>query len=74
MRDLSEHEFLVSNTSMFRIFLSTLDSGAKVRYSIFDPANQMVFNSEEFVDQLTEFDKIYPGGELNLPFKLVIEY
>jgi hypothetical protein len=50
MRVLSEHEFLISNTSMFRIFLSTLDSGAKVRYSIFDPANQMIFKSEEFVD------------------------
>ena len=59
---------------MYRIFLSTLDSGAMVRYSIFNPDNELLFSSKEFNDELNEFDRIDPVPGSTTPFKLVIEY
>jgi hypothetical protein len=36
IRKLSEHEFLVVGTSIVRVYLNTLNSGARFRYSIMD--------------------------------------
>ena len=79
MRKISVHEFLVPNTSIFRLFLNTLNSGASVRYAIFDSNGKLLLKNDEFSEQLIEFDKLNPvmsetGSNDLTPFKLVIEY
>jgi len=50
----------VPATSQYRIYLNTLNSNAKVRYSIFNIRDELIVTSEHFKGQVTEFDQIKP--------------
>jgi hypothetical protein len=55
LRKLSTHRFLVPTTTMFRLYVNTLDSNVKAKYSIIDSENELVIQNESFETSFIEF-------------------
>ena len=46
------------STSLFRLYLNTLESNVKVKYSIVDHRNEVVIQSEGYESSLIEFSTL----------------
>ena len=77
-RKESKHLFFVRQTSMFRLYLNTLDSNVKVRYSIMNSEHEVVASEAEYLDSTVGFGMLTPldphEGALDAPFTLLLEY
>ena len=47
LRKVSTHKFLVPTTSMFRLYVNTLESHVKAKFSIIDSDNEVIMQNEE---------------------------
>ena len=73
------HHFFVMNTSMFRVYLNTLDSRVKVRWTIKAPDQEVVAGDQGFKESAVGFGMITPVGKnpkeaLDHPYTLYLEY
>ena len=65
---------------MYRLFLNTLDSGVKVKWSILDHSGEEVnrSSSKDFKQSVTDFGMITPSHNpseaIQHPYKLVLEF
>lgn len=77
-RKESFSRFIVPSTSVFRLFLNTLDSGVKVSYAIKDSMNNVVQKSQGFETSTVEFGLLKPKHNVrmakNLPYTLELHY
>ena len=73
------HHFFVQQTSMFRVYLNTLDSRVKVRWTIKSYDQEVVAGDENFKESVVGFGMITPVGmkpneSLEHPYTLYLEY
>ena len=64
---------------MFRVYLNTLDSRVKVRWTIKDHDHELVAGDENFKESVVGFGMITPVGRkpsesLENPYTLYLEY
>ena len=80
MRTMSEHKFLVLNPSQFRLYINTMGSAVKVRYSILNHENAVVHSAPKFHKVVTDYQAISMDEAQDFenlkshPFTLKIEY
>ena len=77
-RKESKHKFFVRNTSIYKLYINTLDSSVKAKYVILNHNQEVVKQQHDFLGSTVAFGMLTPVDRpedaLDLPYTLVIEY